>query len=79
MAKCKSCGAEIIWAVSRSGKACPISAAEYPNGNVVLVPNSDPREPPFAMMVRRDQHPELIRRISHFADCPTADQHRPKQ
>lgn len=81
-AACSSCGQLIVWAASAtSGKPIPISAKAHPRGNVELEPNPDPREPPTAHMLgksdRRVGHPPpSIRYVSHFADCPNAEQHR---
>lgn len=34
MARCRSCGAEIVWATSPTGKAMPLNAKPDPMGNV---------------------------------------------
>lgn len=76
MATCSSCGAEIIWAVTRNNKPIPISSLEYADGNIVLLPDPDPREPPLAHVLAKGENPKLPRRVTHFVDCPSADQHR---
>ena len=35
--KCKSCPAQVIWAVTERGKAMPVDAEPGPGGNVQLV------------------------------------------
>lgn len=78
---CSSCNALIVWALTVKGNAIPISAKAVADGNIELEPNADPREPPTAHVLgksdRRVGHPPpSIRYVSHFADCPNADQHR---
>jgi len=85
MASCKSCGAEIIWALSSvSGKRMPLDVAvprtSRPSGLFALL------EGPFSPIAVSagwfyagtkpllDTMPTL--RQSHFASCPNADQHR---
>lgn len=73
-----------MWGVTVNGKPIPIDAKARPDGNVDLVPDDDPREPPVAHML--DKHGARtvghvtvrpsIRYVSHFATCPNADQHR---
>ncbi len=72
MAKCNSCGAEIIWAHTASGKAIPLDAEPVPFGNLVVVPGADG---PRALSVNI---PGALgpRYVSHFATCPNANQHR---
>lgn len=36
MSPCKSCGAEMIWARTRTGTAMPLDPAPVPEGNVQL-------------------------------------------
>lgn len=80
--KCKSCGADILWAVWTSGKHMPVDA----------VP--DMRLPPkggnLVLALRGGEFGELLvekyvmathgfkrnRYTSHFASCPNADEHR---
>lgn len=63
-AKCKSCGAEIIWAVTDGGARMPVSVASK---QIRVVLHEGVKDP-----VARIQ-PTYV---SHFADCPNADQHR---
>lgn len=79
-ATCKGCKAEITWAVTTSGKSMPVDARPVQNGNLDLVPDSDPREPPTAHSLdstgSRDvngaRHSPALRYVSHFATCPDA-------
>lgn len=71
-AKCRSCGASIIWAETAAGKRMPVDVEPSPAGNVALEPRPglDPlatvNEPLFASSLRK----------SHFATCPNAASHR---
>lgn len=79
MARCKSCGAEIIWIKTTSGKAMPCNAKE-----VVYWENKDGKANivrPNGEVVRADLDGEEgkesgIGYISHFATCPNANVHR---
>lgn len=64
--RCRSCNAEIIWAVTATGKRMPVDAAPSANGNIHL-------EGTTAIVL---DEPVDGARTSHFATCPNADQHR---
>jgi len=70
MARCRACNAEIIWAVTDSGKRMPLDAepAERPTGVFALDTSCDP---PHATSAA---HQPVY--LSHFVTCPNADQHR---
>lgn len=76
---CKSCGAEIIRAVGKSGKVNPIDAEPVaPDaeilGNVRLVDTGE--EMPLALYDRKGDTLALdddgTRYVSHFVTCPQA-------
>jgi hypothetical protein len=77
MARCRSCGAPILWAVTEaSGKRIPLdaeedgAAKEVPDGNLLIV---DTRAgTPVVRVTAVGQH------LSHFATCPQASTHRKK-
>lgn len=77
MSVCRSCGAQIIWAVTTSGRRMPVDAAPVPNGNVALCPHPSPGHAPTAHIVspQAEAHQD-DRFTSHFATCPHADEHR---
>lgn len=70
MARCRSCDAEIIWAVTDSGKNMPLDVgpAERPSGLFTLDTTC---EPPHATSAAGQ--PVYL---SHFVTCPNADAHR---
>ena len=79
MAKCKSCGAEIIWIKMRSGKSAPYNPEpihyrkfvhNIENMLVLVTPEGDvtPGE--------ACEDSDLFGYISHFATCPNANRHR---
>jgi len=76
--RCRSCGAEILWARSRGGKRVPLDADPTMRGNVVL---TDDGEAIVLNQADADQH----RRhggtlyLAHFATCPEAAQHRRRE
>jgi len=80
MAKCKSCGAEIVWVRTETGRAMPLDPGEVAliessQGSVLAVTAS-------GKVIRGDivgnscEDGYILARISHFATCPQADQHR---
>lgn len=73
MSKCRSCDAELVWAVTVNGKRIPLDAepAERPQGLFRLEAPPRVGEAPLAVSVAG----EYVY-ISHFATCPNADEHR---
>lgn len=82
MAKCRSCGAEIIWIRTASGKSMPCDAAGISysevllpgvKGNKILTLVTE-----SGTIVRTEFDPagDKIGYTSHFATCPNANQHR---
>jgi hypothetical protein len=68
MSSCKSCGAQIEWVRTESGKAMPLDIDPVDDGNLVVVGG-----------VASKWTPELDaagipppRRVSHFVTCPNA-------
>lgn len=77
-ASCRSCGAPIVWAVTRKGKRMPLDAEPVDGGNVVIVEPARGSVPPVAE-VREPALTDpsgLARYTSHFATCPQADSWR---
>ena len=78
MAKCKSCGAEIIWVKMRSGKSAPcnpepIHYRKLVHGeNMLLLVTPEGDVTPGQAWKDSD----LFGYISHFATCPNANRHR---
>lgn len=69
--KCRSCGADIIWAKTPKGKAMPIDAQPNPEGKLALH---------GGIVVTVGSGPQIgfsdERYISHFGTCPNASFHR---
>jgi hypothetical protein len=74
MASCRSCGAEIRWALTERGKHMPIDPAPVSDGNLVLVFINGDWEVRHATADDRKLKRELYK--SHFSTCPDAAQHR---
>lgn len=78
IARCRSCRAEIVFAVTALGKRTPVDVATNPNGNVQLVAQSLEQsiyEPPFANVLHTAADAAGIEdqlHMSHFATCPKA-------
>jgi len=71
-ARCRSCGAPILWVVTvASGKRMPLDAEPGPAGNLVLLTGGRARA------AEPDDRPPL--HTSHFATCPQAAEWRGKK
>ena len=66
MSECRSCGAEIEWAKTAAGKRIPLDAESVIEGNIEL------SEGGMVRVVRNGSGD----RVSHFATCPNAKEHR---
>ena len=91
--KCRSCGAEIVWAVTQLGKRMPVDVAPVVGGNLVLYTEHDAvtDEPLFTDGgdVQRVRVADVADRLelgqpralwrSHFLTCPNADAHRARR
>lgn len=71
MPTCRSCGAEIIWCVTESGKRIPVDRAPSKIGNLELVDQGN--DPPLAKTASAEAKWKFV---SHFATCPHAAKHR---
>ena len=76
MAKCKSCGAEIIYITSTKGKQIPCNAKpvkfDYALGAADRVVTRNGEVLPALI----SEHGAETGYISHFATCPFANSHR---
>lgn len=75
MSACRSCGAQIEWARTGTGKLMPI---EYDDGGTLLAWPGIAGELCCAVAVEPNDitMPGVQRAVSHFALCPKADEHR---
>ena len=83
MPNCKTCRAEIRWAVTVNGKKIPIDAAPAAGGNITLSERA--KQAPIAVMLDAQGNAplpalqpsaEAPRYTSHFATCPDAENYR---
>lgn len=72
MSTCRSCGAEIKWAKTTTGKSIPLDPHPHADGNIELVNG-------VAYVKGRSDDPADVRHISHFATCPNANRHRKRK
>lgn len=72
--QCRSCGADVIWAVTTNDKRMPVDAEPTYDGraNLVLVETLFPGGQPLA----RSVPPGEGTHTSHFATCKQADEWR---
>lgn len=68
--RCWTCHAAIEWVRTESGAHIPLDPGTRTDGNVLITP--DLFGDPVAVVVG----PGRGDRVSHFASCPDADQHR---
>lgn len=69
MAKCKSCGAEITWTLTTTGKKMPVE--HKPRGNIKVITDEDTGTLRAIML-----KPGEGDYVSHFSTCPDAPEHR---
>ena len=74
MSTCRSCGAEIVWAVTATGKRMPVDAATHPDGNVQLDRDHATVLGPLDRLFAADQGADL--HMPHHATCPDANDWR---
>lgn len=70
MAKCKGCGAEILWATTESGKSIPLSV-ESEERRFTVYSKGGALESDTMRMAKNEKT-----YLSHFADCPNAEEFR---
>lgn len=79
--RCRSCGAEIVWARSQLGKRIPLDAEPTADGNVILRPDGAAIVLSGAGLAEaranRSGRVGTLHR-SHFATCPQAGEWRKK-
>ncbi|MEV4197043.1 hypothetical protein [Micromonospora globbae] len=68
--QCRSCPAQIIWAVTERGKPMPVNAEPVPGGNVLLTERHGQLTAVVVPAHRAFGRKDL--RTSHFVDCPDA-------
>lgn len=69
--KCRSCGAPIIWALTRTYRIMPIDAEPVDGGNVVIVGRGE-RAPRVDVRPGGTLFDDRPTYTSHFATCPDA-------
>lgn len=72
MSSCRTCGADIIWVETPSGRSMPLDAQPTEIGNIEI--NGD-----SIRFVKRDRNATTPRYVSHFSTCPDAAKHRKKK
>jgi hypothetical protein len=69
VSNCRSCGAEIEWAVTPNDKPIPLDTGVRADGNIRLDVRLDGSRVAIIDSTNGD-------RVSHFATCPNAASHR---
>lgn len=78
-ARCRSCGAFIVWAKSEAGKWLPFDFEPHPRGTFILTEDFDATEPKAFPWRKFDQALLPLYRerwVPHWATCPQANAHR---
>lgn len=78
MAKCRSCQAKIVWAITENGKKMPIDPTPVRDGNVIKTGNRVDGLEEVHVISSRDvmEDDQRARYTAHFATCPNAKAHR---
>jgi hypothetical protein len=66
---CRSCGKEVIWVRTNTGKTMPVDSKPSPDGNVLLIRDLF-GQVESCEVVKKGSKDEL--HLSHFATCPQA-------
>jgi len=75
MSTCRSCPAEVIWAITTKDRMMPVDVEPNPDGNVEITYDGLGR----AHAVVHGQTPmtmDGVMHMSHFVTCPNADEWR---
>ena len=77
--KCRSCGAPLLWALTKKGRRIPLDRNPVPDGNIEIEEADE--GPPMSRVVsgQGELSPGLFpatRYKSHFSTCPNAKRHR---
>lgn len=76
---CASCGAPVVWTITKAGKRMPVDAERVPNGNILLYEVGAEIHCQVGLQVQTDRAYRLGRFVSHYATCPQADSWRGKR
>lgn len=78
MARCRSCEARIVWAVTPAGRRIPLDPDPVEGGNVLLAPAIASPSGAVARVLTNDERAAHVGplHVSHFATCPKAKAHR---
>ena len=81
MSHCRSCGAEIVWATSPTGRAMPLNAKADPMGNVRVFGASGARSAVVLAgeKLKRAQADGSLLFMPHHATCPDGPSWRTKR
>jgi len=74
VSRCRSCPAEIEWVLTEQGRRMPIDVETRADGNLIVTGEAIDR----GRMVPTVRYVEAGEgdRVSHFATCPNAKEHR---
>lgn len=77
---CDSCGARVLWTLTRTGRSMPVDELPHADGNVVLWQDGG-KGPLIAHVLSKGDDVDVLtaRHKSHFATCPQAAKHRRKK
>ena len=81
MPECRSCGAAISWLTTSSGKKMPVNSEEVPfipdeAGQALAVSSENEIIRGRTCSESFEDERWIYARLSHFATCPNADNHR---
>ncbi len=76
MSACRTCQADVVWAVTAAGKRMPVDAEPVPEGNVALVELDGGQVHATVLAEGEALLTDEPLYLSHFVTCPDADTHR---
>ena len=76
IARCRSCGAEVIWTITEHGKRMPVDAEIATNGNIFLDYSTEPPTARYVTLENVQTEEAETRFLSHFVSCPESKEWR---
>lgn len=75
--RCRSCQAQVIWAVTTAGNPIPLDPEQDPDGLITLDKIPGHRKPVATVWSKGNRPPaDTPTYTTHFATCPNAGRHR---
>lgn len=75
MAQCRSCGAPVLWVLTKGGRKVPLDPQSVLNGNLVIT-REETKSGCLPRVAYVAPEPDVERFVAHFASCTNARGYR---